>query len=151
MKKNNQSRSWFGVLSIVLLSVGVMVLFLTNTTFADKGPIKIGATPDLSGPTSEVGKPFADGVKDYFNYVNKNGGINGRKIELLETDGAYNVPKETAGFKRFAMNGIVAFIGWSGGGHMQIAQMASKKKIVVLGGSISEVFANLQKAPLAPI
>lgn len=149
MEKINQNRSWFELLSIVLLSVGIMVLFITNPAFADKSPIKIGATPDLSGPTSEVGKPFADGVKDYFDYVNKNGGINGRKIELLQTDGAYNVPKETAGFKRFAMKGIIAFIGWSGGGHMQIAKMASKKKIVVLGGSISEVFADTQKAPFS--
>ncbi len=149
MGKINHDRPWFGRLSIVLFLVGIMVLSLTSLTFADKKTIKIGATPDLSGPTSEVGKPFSDGLKDYFDYVNKNGGINGRKIELLQTDGAYNIPKETAGFKEFAMEGVVAFIGWSGGGHMQIAQMASKKEIVMLGASISEVFADIQKAPFS--
>jgi len=124
-----------------------LVFTLPGSAVASDKVIKIGSCPDLSGPTSEVGKPFSSGVRGYFDYINSKGGINGRKIEYLETDGSYNIPQETAAFKRFVMDGIVAFIGWSGGGHLQIAQMASAKKIVVLGASISDVFANIQTSP----
>lgn len=138
--------SGMAVWLILLLMLGGLSFTLPASVEA-ASVVKVGACPDLSGPTSEVGRPFAQGVRGYFNYINSKGGINGHKIEYLETDGSYDIPKETAAFKRFSMDGIVAFIGWSGGGHLQIAKMASAKKIVVFGGSISEIFADAKTAP----
>ena len=53
------------------------------------GPIKIGAVFDLSGPTSDVGTTYANGIRGYVDWVNANGGIDGREVDLLFQDYAY--------------------------------------------------------------
>lgn len=130
-----------------LLAVWIIFGALGATSYAADKVIKIGASPDLSGPTAEVGKPFATGFRAHLDYVNKMGGIKGQKIEYLETDGSYSIPKETGAYKRFAMDGVVAFVGYSGGGQMQISQMCTQDKIVSFGASIAEVFADPEKSP----
>src|ERR1700735_2533825 len=54
--------------------------------------IKIGQTVPLSGPVSayaSIGKTQAA----YFNMINEQGGVNGRKITLIQYDDAYSPPK----------------------------------------------------------
>ena len=54
--------------------------------------IKIGQTMPFSGPASAystIGKAQAA----YFRMINEQGGINGRKINLIQYDDAYNPPK----------------------------------------------------------
>src|ERR1700733_1049747 len=54
--------------------------------------IKIGQTMPLSGPASayaSIGKTEAA----YFRMINERGGINGRKIDLIQYDDAYSPPK----------------------------------------------------------
>jgi len=135
---------YLGEAARVLLCSVISVAFIAGGFALSEGPaaaeevIKIGSVADVSGPTSETGTPFALGVRTYFNYVNQKGGVNGRKIELLETDGAYSIPKETAAYKRYAMDGVVAFIAYSTGGHSQIVKMAARDKIVIFGAGLAE-------------
>ncbi|MGE5048352.1 MAG: ABC transporter substrate-binding protein, partial [Deltaproteobacteria bacterium] len=51
--------------------------------------IKVGGIFDLTGITSDVGKPFAQGVRDGVQWTNENGGINGKKIRLVDVDYGY--------------------------------------------------------------
>jgi branched-chain amino acid transport system substrate-binding protein len=54
--------------------------------------IKIGQTVPFSGPASayaSIGKTQAA----YFNMINEQGGVNGRKIKLIQYDDAYSPPK----------------------------------------------------------
>src|ERR1700754_4576518 len=54
--------------------------------------IKIGQTVPFSGPASAyatIGKSQAA----YFNMINEQGGVNGRKITLIQYDDAYSPPK----------------------------------------------------------
>jgi branched-chain amino acid transport system substrate-binding protein len=54
--------------------------------------IKIGQTMPFSGPASAyatIGKTQAA----YFNMINEQGGVNGRKINLIQYDDAYSPPK----------------------------------------------------------
>jgi branched-chain amino acid transport system substrate-binding protein len=54
--------------------------------------IKIGQTVPFSGPASAyatIGKAQAA----YFNMINQQGGVNGRKINLIQYDDAYSPPK----------------------------------------------------------
>ena len=44
------------------------------------GPIKIGGIFDLTGPTSDVGVAYANGIKDRVEQLNAEGGVEGRKI-----------------------------------------------------------------------
>jgi len=52
--------------------------------------IVIGTTTPLTGPAAPGYKDIPVAAQAYFDYVNKNGGINGRKVELKVFDDQYN-------------------------------------------------------------
>ena len=58
--------------------------------------IVIGMTTPLTGPASPGYKDLAPAATAYFNYVNANGGINGRKIKLVVKDDQYSPAKTKA-------------------------------------------------------
>ena len=55
-----------------------------------KTEIVIGTTTPLTGPASPGYMYVAPAAKAYFDYVNSNGGINGRKINYVYLDDQYN-------------------------------------------------------------
>lgn len=64
-----------------------------QTTGITKTSIKLGGTYPLSGPASAYGE-IPKGARAYFDYINKEkGGVNGRKINWLVRDDAYQPPK----------------------------------------------------------
>jgi branched-chain amino acid transport system substrate-binding protein len=86
---------------LVAFSAGVVVLIATSSgalaqkkydTGATDTEIKIGNIMPYSGPASAygvIGKTEAA----YFNKINAEGGINGRKINFISYDDAYSPPK----------------------------------------------------------
>jgi branched-chain amino acid transport system substrate-binding protein len=60
------------------------------TTGVTKNQIVIGTTTPLTGPASPGYKDVAPAAKAYFDYVNANGGINGRNIKYVVFDDQYN-------------------------------------------------------------
>jgi branched-chain amino acid transport system substrate-binding protein len=71
--------------------------------------IKIGQTMPYSGPASAYG---ADGLAElaYFKMINEQGGINGRKINLISLDDGYSPPKTVEQTRRLVEQENVAFI-----------------------------------------
>ena len=55
--------------------------------------IKLGQSTPLSGPASAFGAGAERVVIGYFNMINEQGGINGRKINFTQLDNAYSAPK----------------------------------------------------------
>jgi branched-chain amino acid transport system substrate-binding protein len=45
--------------------------------------VTVGALFDLTGATSDVGVPYADGVKDYVKWANENGAAGDLTINLI--------------------------------------------------------------------
>jgi branched-chain amino acid transport system substrate-binding protein len=74
--------------------------------------IRIGAFSDLSGATADVGSDYARGLDEALRYINDEGGINGRKIELYQFDYGYRVPEVLAKYKVFKRLGVNAILGW---------------------------------------
>ncbi|MDX6233760.1 MAG: branched-chain amino acid transport system substrate-binding protein [Nocardioidaceae bacterium] len=86
------------------------VMALTATTLAacgastpdgsggGSGDIKLGVIAPLTGPASTL-KPIVDGMQVYFDKVNEEGGIDGRKVKLIVKDDAYD-PSKTPGQAR---------------------------------------------------
>lgn len=56
---------------------------------SSSGTIKLGGTCPLSGPVAIAGERCA-GVKAYFDYLSDNGGVDGRDVEYVLRDDAYN-------------------------------------------------------------
>ena len=61
---------------------------VTDTT------VTIGSTQPLTGPAAPGYGEIAPAAQAFFNYVNANGGVNGRKVTLKYLDDAYN-PTQT--------------------------------------------------------
>jgi len=55
--------------------------------------IKLGQSTPLSGPASAFGAGAGRAVVGYFEMINEQGGINGRKISFTQLDNAYSAPK----------------------------------------------------------
>ena len=58
------------------------------------GALKIGAWYPLSGPVAASGVPSEAGASAYFDWLNDNGGINGRKVDFISVDTAFD-PQQT--------------------------------------------------------
>jgi ABC-type branched-subunit amino acid transport system substrate-binding protein len=56
--------------------------------------VKIGSHYPLTGPAAPGYSKIGPAAKAYFDYVNANGGVNGRKIDFVYQDDAYN-PAQT--------------------------------------------------------
>lgn len=48
--------------------------------------IRVGESIDLSGANGDLGKDFLTGARVYFDYINSNGGVHGKKIQLEVRD-----------------------------------------------------------------
>lgn len=123
----------------------MMVLFSITVFAADT--VKIGALVDLSGGTADVGKPYADGIKDCVRWFNEKGGINGKQIELIAVDYGYKIPNALATYKEFKMKGVVAIHGWGTGDTEALTKFVAQDKIPYISASYSEHLADGNKTP----
>ena len=64
--------------------------------------IPVGHLADQSGPTSDVGVPYAQGVADALAYVNSKGGIAGKKMAVDTVDYGYQVPRAISQYKKWS-------------------------------------------------
>ena len=71
--------------------------------------IKIGQTMPYSGPVSAYGV-IGRAEAAYFKMINEQGGINGRKINLISVDDAYSPPKTVEQVRRLIEQEQVAFL-----------------------------------------
>ena len=96
----------------------VTALIATSATAQKKyGPgvsdteILLGQTMPYSGPVSAIGT-LGRAMEAYFDKVNSEGGINGRKIRLLSRDDAYSPPKTVEQTRRLVeQDGVLAIVG----------------------------------------
>ena len=71
-----------GVTIILITKLIIAVCCIPLVVFAtQQPPIKLGMSAALSGPSAELGVQLKQGADAYFERVNANGGVNGRKIE----------------------------------------------------------------------
>lgn len=64
----------------------VLICISVRFAYAGSGPIVIAQAIDLSGPNGSVGRDYVAGITTYFDSINVNGGIHGRKIKYLVRD-----------------------------------------------------------------
>jgi ABC-type branched-subunit amino acid transport system substrate-binding protein len=86
---------------VLLAGIGGMALSAASTAAIwakDYGPgvtdteIKLGTTSPYSGPASAYGV-YGTAQSAYFQMINEQGGINGRKVNLISLDNGYSPPK----------------------------------------------------------
>ncbi|MBE0369767.1 ABC transporter substrate-binding protein [Pseudoalteromonas aurantia] len=87
-----------------LLKISVIILcYLLLQPHGFAAPpkdIKLGMSTALSGPAQAIGSQLKVGANIYFEQLNKNGGINGAKVDLLVLDDGYE-PSRTVNNTRY--------------------------------------------------
>ncbi|RKX39116.1 MAG: ABC transporter substrate-binding protein [Thermotogae bacterium] len=98
---------------LLLLILTSLVVFGEVGVYPDK--VVIGSFQALSGPYAIIGQEMSKGMKAYFNWVNKHGGIYGRKIELIIADDQLNPSKTVVEVKRLVeQDKVFAIVGGLG-------------------------------------
>ncbi|MEW6616569.1 MAG: ABC transporter substrate-binding protein [Thermodesulfobacteriota bacterium] len=131
--------------SIVLTLISVMICGLCVYSYAGEvrgvtgDTIKIGLIVDMTGPAAAMEVVYAHAHKDYFQWVNEQGGIHGRKIKLLIEDERYTIPAAIAAFKKLVYRDEVLCISGPGGTgqHTALFSQLEKTKMPSFAISIS--------------
>ena len=77
--------------------------------------IKLGQSTPLSGPASAFGAGAGRAVVGYFDMLNEQGGIGGRKISFTQLDNAYSAPKAIEQSRKLVEDiGVLAEVGTIG-------------------------------------
>jgi branched-chain amino acid transport system substrate-binding protein len=126
----------------------VAIGLLLSVNAFGQGEIKVGGIFDLTGITSDVGKPFAQGVRDAVQSINESGGINGKRIKLVEVDYGYKIPEAVAAYKRLTGDEKVIMInGWGTGDTEALKDFVNRDKIPYLSASFSGHLTDPSKTP----
>jgi branched-chain amino acid transport system substrate-binding protein len=132
---------------LVLLAMVVGIILSLGAVSAQEDTIKVGAIFDLTGATADVGTPYAAGVRGYIDWVNANGGIEGRQIELFGDDYAYQVPNAENLYAQYKEQGVVVFQGWGTGDTEALAPRISEDQIPFMSASYSAALADPAVTP----
>jgi branched-chain amino acid transport system substrate-binding protein len=125
------------------LGAAGVALLVTSSGALAQSPIKIGHLADYSGATSDVGTPFGQAVADTFAWVNKNGGMNGTKLDVDTVDYGYQVPRAVAQYKKWSGSDKVALImGWGTADTEALSGFLTQDKIPYVSGSYAAAIAD---------
>jgi branched-chain amino acid transport system substrate-binding protein len=130
--------------SAMRLAMAVAVL-ATGQAVAQE--IKVGGIFDLTGITSDVGKPYAQGVRDYVALTNSKGGVNGKKIKLIDVDYAYKIPEAVSAYKRMKEEQVVLINGWGTGDTLALKAFVNDDKIPYVSASFAGDLTDPAKTP----
>ncbi|HMK36676.1 MAG TPA: ABC transporter substrate-binding protein [Desulfomonilaceae bacterium] len=140
-------RRWFFRSAIVGVALALVLGFIAGYAGA-ADEVKWGVLIDLSGPTSDWGKTQTKGQLDAARWINENGGINGKKLELVVIDDAYNVPKGVAGYNRLIESEkVLGVYIQSTGTTLTLAKKIAEDKITTFGASFTSKFQDPSKFP----
>jgi branched-chain amino acid transport system substrate-binding protein len=130
LMKTNILKTPFALFLAVVFLVG-----FSMTAVAKE--IRVGGIMDTTGPTSDVGKDYAIGMAEAFQYINEQGGINGKKIKYTWFDYGYRIPEAITKYKLLKRLGSVVIMGWGTGDTEALSPTINKDEIPYVSASYS--------------
>lgn len=126
-------------------ALGISLLFAFVATYpppalAQSAPgvseneILIGSCSALEGPSKFLGTETVTGAKAYFDMINDEGGVNGRKLKLITADDSYDPAKTQACFDHLMGEKVFAmgfFVGTPTA--VKYVPMADNAKVPLIG------------------
>ena len=76
--------------------------------------VTVGQSAAFSGPAAELGNEMRKGILAYFDYVNRAGGVNGRKLVLKSLDDGYEATRAAENTKKLIAEDVFALLGYVG-------------------------------------
>ena len=108
---------------------------------ADVSPVKVGAIFAVTGGASNLGMPEAKTAEMLVEKINKEGGVNGHKIELIVKDSG-GKPENAISLAKQLIDeeNVLAIIGPSTSGEtMQIKNICQESKTILISCAADEV------------
>jgi len=121
----------FCVVAILCLSSALSAQSVPGITEKE---IVIGSCSALEGPSKFLGTQTVAGARAYFESINEQGGVHGRKLRLIASDDSYDPAKAEDCFKHLQTQGVFAmgfFVGTPTG--VKYVPLAETNKIPLVG------------------
>ncbi|HLH06427.1 MAG TPA: ABC transporter substrate-binding protein [Terriglobales bacterium] len=122
------------------LAATLIFAVLSTTSFAQKQPgisdkeVKFGSCSALDGPARFLGIQTVLGATAYLHYINEQGGVHGRKVQLMAFDDGYDPTKADSCFNRLKKEEVFAagfFVGTPTAA--KYVPLAQEQKLPVVG------------------
>jgi len=137
------SNSRFPGSRVAAIMLGAVLTVLSFGAAAQE-TIKIGAVFATSGPSAFLGIPEERGLKLKVDEINKAGGINGRKVEVVQYDSEGNTSKAAQLARRLIESDkVLAIVGPSSSGEsLQVLPVANELKTPLIAHAGTEKMTN---------
>src|SRR5687767_2650436 len=129
----------------LVVALGALLLSPMPEASAADDEVFIGAAFDQSGPTSDAGIPYSNGVRDYVDWHNAKGGV--RRVRLMYQDSAYDPITAVQIYQQTVSQGAVGFIGWGTADTEAIRPQTNSDKIPFMSASYPEPLADPRENP----
>ena len=118
------------------LAAGAVFAFAAHASAQEY--IQVGNLVDFTGATAVVGKEYGQAKIDAMNWINENGGINGKQLDFDTVDYSYVVPRALAAYKKWTTQRKVAVIqGWGTADTEAMVDFVAKDQVPYFSASYS--------------
>ncbi len=131
-------------LASALIAAGAMVLSAVPTQAAETTgvtatEIKLGISSPLSGSAGLAYGNVPKAMKAYFSYINANGGVNGRKINLISRDDRYLTTQAVTQTRKLVLDDkVFALVGALG----TATHSAAYRSAALAKNNVPDLFVN---------
>jgi len=96
------------------IATGAALVAGFHPAHAQDDRIVLGQSAAFTGPAAQLGVQFHAGAKLYFDQLNAQGGVGGRRIEIRQLDDGYEPDRCAANTKKFIDEEVFALFGYIG-------------------------------------
>ncbi|MFB6246499.1 MAG: ABC transporter substrate-binding protein [Candidatus Pacearchaeota archaeon] len=127
------------IAGVAVVAIIVLVIALSGNN-AQAETIKIGAVYPLSGPLSSYGTEYKRGLEMAAEEINSNGGINGKKVELIFEDDQGRPKKSTTAVKKLInVNNVDYLFTAFSSTSKATAPIAQENKVLYISATVSRI------------
>lgn len=147
MNPTTSRRTWLALATAALAAsaAGTALAYENKSEGVRAQEIVLGSSQPMSGTLAYMGKAVDEGMRTYFDMVNEQGGIHGRKLKLITYDDELKPAKSVANAKLLVeRDNVLAMVGNIGHAtNISAYEYASTKKVPTVGAlSISDLTSN---------
>ncbi len=144
--KTSTRRTWLALAAAALATTAGTALAYENKSEGVRAQeIVLGSSQPMSGTLAYMGKAVDEGIRTYFDMVNEQGGVHGRKLKLITYDDELKPAKSVANAKLLVeRDNVLAMVGNIGHAtNISAYEYSSTKKVPTVGAlSISDLTSN---------